>query len=140
VLITGATGYIGGRLAAELLKEGYTIRCLARSPQKIAGRPWASDPRVEIVQSDLTDFDQVVTALRGCGPAYYLAHSMLTSGKAYAAKDVEMARRFTKAAEKAGITRIIYLGGLGEMGDGLSKHLRSRRETEHALSSSSAFR
>src|SRR5512138_3272304 len=113
VLVTGATGYIGGRLAGALLKEGYSIRCLARAPQKIAGRPWASDPRVEVVQSDLSDLDQVVTAMRGCGPAYYLVHSMLASGKGYAAKDVETAMLFAKAAEKAGLTRIIYLGGLG---------------------------
>jgi uncharacterized protein YbjT (DUF2867 family) len=86
-------------LAAALLKEGYSIRCLARSPQKIAGRPWASDPRVEVVQSDLSDFDQVVTAMRGCGPAYYLVHSMLASGKSYAAKDVETATLFARAAE-----------------------------------------
>lgn len=137
VLLTGASGYIGGRLAAALLKEGYSIRCLARSPQKIAGRPWASDPRVEVVQSDLSDLGQVVTAMRGCGPAYYLVHSMLASGKSYAAKDVETAALFARAAEKAGISRIIYLGGLGEMGEGLSEHLRSRRETERALSSSS---
>lgn len=137
VLLTGASGYIGGRLAAALLKRGYAIRCLARSPQKIAGRPWASDPRVEVVQCDLSDFDQAVTAMRGCGPAYYLVHSMLASGEGYAAKDVETATLFAKAAESAGITRIIYLGGLGEMGAGLSEHLRSRRETERALSSAS---
>src|SRR5512146_1253622 len=106
VLLTGASGYIGGRLAAALLKEGYSIRCLARSPQKIAGRPWASDPRVEVVQSDLSGFDQVMTAMRGCGPAYYLVHSTLASGKSYAAKDVETATLFAKAAEKAGITPI----------------------------------
>ncbi len=137
VLLTGASGYIGGRLAFSLLKAGYSIRCLARSPQKLSGRPWASDSRVEVVRSDLSDFDQLVAAMRGCGPAYYLIHSMLASGKTYAAKDVETATNFAKAAEKAGITRIIYLGGLGEMGEGLSEHLRSRRETEQALSSSS---
>ena len=137
VLVTGATGYIGGRLAGALLKAGYSIRCLARSPQKLAGRPWASDPRVEVVQSDLSDLEQVATAMRGCGPAYYLVHSMIVSGKDYAAQDVETAALFAKAAEKAGLTRIIYLGGWGEMGEGLSEHLRSRRQTEQALSSSS---
>lgn len=137
VLLTGASGYIGGRLASSLLRAGWPIRCLARVPQKLTGRPWASDPRVEIVQSDLSDLEQVVEAMRGCGAAYYLVHSMMASGREYAAKDVQTAGLFARAAERAGIRRIIYLGGLGELGDGLSEHLRSRRETEQALSSTS---
>ncbi|MDP9120464.1 MAG: SDR family oxidoreductase [Acidobacteriota bacterium] len=143
VFVTGATGYIGGRLVPRLLAAGYRVRCLARSPRKLAGRPWAADPRVEIVAGDMADRgnrgDDAVKSLaeriRGCGPAFYLVHSMMTAGTDYARSDLEMAARFADAAGRAGLSRILYLGGLGEMADDLSEHLRSRREVEAALAS-----
>jgi uncharacterized protein YbjT (DUF2867 family) len=137
VLVTGATGYVGGRLVSRLLAAGHRVRCLARSPQKLATRPWASDPRVEIVQADLADPDSTAPAMRGCGPAYYLVHAMASTGSRYAEQDRRMAAAFAAAAGQAGLTRIIYLGGLGETGRGLSEHLSSRREVERVLASGS---
>lgn len=133
VLVTGATGYIGARLVPRLLEAGYPVRCLVRSPRKLADRPWASDPRVEVVAADLGESSELAEAMRGCGPAFYLVHAMMSAGGDYAARDRDMARAFAQAAARAGLTRIIYLGGLGETGDGLSEHLRSRREVEQAL-------
>ena len=137
VLVTGATGYIGGRLVPALLEAGYAVRCLARSTRKLAARRWASDPHVEMVEADLDDVDSTAAAARGCGPAYYLVHSMVSTGTRYADTDRNMAQAFAQAAERAGISRIIYLGGLGETGAGLSEHLSSRREVEAMLASGS---
>jgi uncharacterized protein YbjT (DUF2867 family) len=133
ILVTGATGYVGGRLVPRLLEAGHRVRCLARSAPKLAARPWASDPRVEIVEVDLADEDATVAALRGGQAAYYLVHSMLATGARYAEADRRLAERFASAAARAGVGRIIYLGGLGERGDGLSEHLASRREVEAVL-------
>ncbi|HVQ77185.1 MAG TPA: NAD(P)H-binding protein, partial [Candidatus Binatia bacterium] len=133
VLVTGATGYVGGRLVPRLLAAGYRVRCLARSRAKLAARHWASDPRVQAVEADLGDVEATAAAMRGCGPAYYLVHSMLATGGRYAEEDRRTAGAFARAAEQAGLSRIIYLGGLGETGPGLSKHLASRREVEAVL-------
>ncbi|MHC4920988.1 MAG: SDR family oxidoreductase, partial [Planctomycetota bacterium] len=133
VAVTGATGYIGGRLVPRLLAAGRRVRCLVRSPRKLAHRTWASDPRVEIVACDLMDRRVTETALSGCAHAYYLVHSMLASGRNYAMADRDLARCFRSAAERAGVERIIYLGGLGETGPGLSEHLTSRRQVEAEL-------
>ena len=135
VLVTGATGYVGGRLVARLLAAGHRVRCLARSPRKLAARPWAADSRVEVVQTDLTDSTATATAMRGCRVAYYLVHAMGSTGPRYVTQDRRMARAFARAAGCAGLSRIIYLGGLGETGAGLSEHLRSRREVESVLAS-----
>jgi uncharacterized protein YbjT (DUF2867 family) len=135
VLVTGGTGYVGGRLVPRLLDAGYRVRCLARSARKLGARPWASDPRVEIAEADLGDVDAVAAAMRGCEAAYYLVHSMLSAGAGYADADRAMARAFADAAARAGVRRIVYLGGLGERGDGLSEHLASRREVEAVLAS-----
>ena len=80
VLVTGATGYIGGRLVPGLLEAGYAVRCLARSARKLAARRWASDPNVEMLEADLDDVESTAAAARGCGPAYYLVHSMVSTG------------------------------------------------------------
>lgn len=133
VFLTGATGYVGGRLATRLLDAGYPIRCLARQPRKLATRQWARDPQVEIVEGDLTDVDATAEAMRGCGPAYYLVHSMLTAGSEYAAHDRALAECFVEAAARAGLSRIVYLGGLGDTEGALSEHLASRREVGEIL-------
>ncbi len=135
VLLTGATGYVGGRLAPRLLDAGYTVRCLVRTPAKLANRPWADHPHLEIVACDLDQSEDLTDAMRGCDAAYYLVHSMIVAHGEYAERDRRMATRFATAAEQAGVQRLIYLGGLGELGKNLSAHLRSRREVEAALAS-----
>lgn len=134
VAVTGATGYIGGRLAPALLREGYPVRCVVRSARKLTDRPWISDPLVEITQCDLgAPTEDLARALAGCEVAFYLVHSMVVAGERYAEEDLRLARAFGEAARAAGVRRIIYLGGLGELGDRLSAHLASRRDVESAL-------
>lgn len=133
VFLTGGTGYIGGRLAPRLLEAGFALRCLAREPRKLDDRRWASDPACEVVQGDIEDTDALAERMRGCDYAYYLVHSMLSAGGGYAEHDRKLAQSFAAAAARAGVKRIVYLGGLGEMGEDLSDHLRSRREVERVL-------
>lgn len=133
VFVTGATGYIGTRLVPRLLDAGYPVRCLARSPRKLAGRPWASDPRVTIVEGDLARPAALVDQMRGCRAAYYLVHTMISAGGDYAALDRQLAHDFARAAADAGLERIVYLGGLGETGPDLSEHLASRCEVGEIL-------
>lgn len=133
IFLTGSTGYIGGRLAPRLLDAGYALRCLTRSPSKLSGRSWARRRDTEIVQGDMGSLDELVEQMTGCDAAYYLVHSMAASGDDYAEHDRQLAQTFAQAAERAGVKRIIYLGGLGEMGDDLSEHLRSRREVGDTL-------
>ncbi len=135
VFVTGATGYVGGRLVPALIRAGYTVRCLAREPRKLEERPWRNDPKVDVVPGDLSNVDELVGQLRGNSVAYFLVHSMEASGGKYAERDLQLASNFAKAAKIACVQRIIYLGGLGELGDGLSQHLRSRREVEVTLGS-----
>ncbi len=135
IFVTGASGYIGGRLVPRLLERGYRVRCLARSPQKLESKRWADEPAVEIVAGDVGDTALLAEQMRGCSAAYYLVHSMLAAGPVYASRDSELARSFSTAAAQAGCERILYLGGLGETGEGLSEHLSSRRETETLLAS-----
>lgn len=137
IAVTGATGYIGGRLVSRLLDAGYRVRCLVRSPKKLEDRPFASDERVEIVKCDVEDRIATTAALRGCRAAYFLVHSMLAAGSAYAEVDRRIARAFAESATDAAIEQIIYLGGLGETGEGLSEHLSSRRDVETELASGS---
>jgi len=135
IAITGATGYIGGRLAPRLLDSGYAVRCLVRSRDKLQGRAWTLDSRVEIRQADLTDEPSLARELEGCDAAFYLVHSMLSAAGDYAQRDQQLALTFARAARAAGVGRIIYLGGLGETGPNLSRHLSSRRDVEGALAS-----
>jgi len=135
VCVTGATGYIGGRLVSRLLDAGHRVRCFVRSPRKLSAPSWAKDPRVEIIGGDLSDLDATRGALRGCSAAYYLVHSMAASGSSYRSRDRELAQTFATAAADESLERIVYLGGLGETGDGLSEHLASRREVEELLAS-----
>lgn len=135
MFVTGATGYIGGRLAPRLIEHGYRVRCLARSAAKLRARPWAAAPdeRVEVVEGDAADEGRLATAMSGCMAAYYLVHSMDSAGPTYRQRDLTLAETFGRAAKRAGVPRVIYLGGLGETGAGLSEHLSSRREVEAAL-------
>lgn len=137
VLVTGATGYVGGRLVPRLLDAGYRVRCIARHPRKLLARPWASDPRAEIVSGDAGDARTLARAMTDCQAAYYLIHSMMAAGADYRDQDRRLAATFAEVAEQCGVDRIIYLGGLGETGEELSEHLTSRREVEEALASGS---
>lgn len=128
--VTGATGYIGGRLVPRLLDEGYPVRCLMRDPRRLEGRPWRG--RVELVEADPLRPATLPAALAGVDTAYYLIHSM-AGGRDFAARDLEAARQFAAAARAAGVSRIIYVGGLGNPAGELSHHLRSRQETGDAL-------
>ncbi len=135
VLVTGATGYIGGRLVPRLLEAGHRVRCVVRAPRKLEHRSWYAHPNVEIVECDLSDERRLRAVMNGCGAAYYLVHSMLSAGRRYADVDNQLARTFARAADSAALERIVYLGGLGETGPRLSDHLNSRREVEAALAS-----
>ena len=137
VVVTGATGYVGGRLVPLLLEAGHQVVCLVRSRRKLESRPWSGDARVRTIEIDLTNEDAVATAMKGCQAAYYLIHSMEVTGAHYAERDRDLATKFARAAEQAGVGRIIYLGGLGELGSNLSEHLASRREVEVCLASTS---
>jgi uncharacterized protein YbjT (DUF2867 family) len=130
VLVTGVTGYIGGRLVPRLLETGVRVRCLARDASRLQGRPWRGD--VELVVGDVLRPESLVDAMRGVAVAYYLVHS-LGAGSDFPERDVMAARNFGAAAKSAGVERIIYLGGLGDPGTALSAHLRSRHETGDAL-------
>ena len=135
VLVVGASGYIGARLVPRLLDAGYSVRCLARSPRKLQRRSWSQHPRVTIVEGDVALTDDLAALMRGCGAAFYLVHSLLSSGEQNNARDVECARRFSRAASEAGLARIIYLGGLRETGAGVATRLAGRREVGRTLAS-----
>jgi uncharacterized protein YbjT (DUF2867 family) len=132
ILVTGATGYIGGRLVPRLLELGHRVRCLVRDPVRLQGRPWQSD--VEIVAGDMFQPDSLAAAMQGVTSAYYLVHS-LAGGSDFHQRDLIAARNFAVAAQAGGIERIIFLGGLAEDLPGLSEHLRSRQQTGAALRS-----
>jgi uncharacterized protein YbjT (DUF2867 family) len=136
VLVTGATGYVGGRLIPQLLEAGYRVRALGRSLAKLKGRPWAGHGNVELAAGDVLDVDSLVTAASGCWAAFYLVHSMIADPKGYTETDRQAAQNMVKAAAAAGQDRIIYLGGLGGAEDPhLSEHLRSRYEVARILQS-----
>lgn len=135
IVVTGPTGYVGGRLVPILLDKGYEVRCIARSPRKLDGRDWRSNDQVSVEQSDLSDVEALTEILRGCDAAYYLVHSMEASGSDYAERDRQLATNFATAAKNADVQRIIYLGGLGAGDSLLSEHLESRREVERVLGS-----
>ena len=133
LLVTGATGYVGGRLIPELLDHGFRVRALARRPAKLEGRSFATHPKLEVAAGDVTDRASLAPALEGVHTAYYLVHS-LGSGASFAAADVHAARTFAHACADAGVQRIVYLGGLGREDDSdLSEHLESRHRTGDAL-------
>jgi len=129
VLVTGATGYIGGRLVPVLEGAGVRLRCFARRQAELAARV---SPTTEVVPGDLFDVASLDAALTGIDVAYYLVHSMGAHGD-YLEKDRLAARNFGEAARRAGVRRIVYLGGLATGEEALSKHLRSRIETGNVL-------
>jgi uncharacterized protein YbjT (DUF2867 family) len=132
VLLTGASGYVGGRLLPLLEARGLHVRCLARRPENLTDRV---GPQTEVVQGDLLDVDSLAAALQGIHTAYYLVHSMGSSGS-FEEQDRQAAKNFALAARNAGVARIIYLGGLGDDGEDLSPHLRSRHEVGEILRAS----
>jgi len=127
VLVTGATGFIGKRLISALLEEGIAVRCLVR--QKDAKLP----SQAEVVQGDLLERPTLDSALRGIDTAYYLVHAMSGDRAGFERRDRLAAENFVAAAEKQGVKRVIYLGGLGGEGDKLSEHLASRLEVARIL-------
>ena len=130
ILVTGATGYVGGRLVPRLLAAGYPVLCMARDPERLAGRPWRDS--VEVVAGDALAPSTLAAALAGIDVAFYLIHSLGT-GEEFARRAREAAAAFGAAARAAGVRRIVYLGGLGDPATALSHHLRSRQETGVAL-------
>ena len=132
VLVTGATGYIGGRLVPRLLEAGFEVRCLTRDPAQLSLAPWRD--RVEVVRADVLKPETLSDAVDGCDAAYYLIHSMGGSGD-FADADRRGAENFRDAAAAAGLRRIVYLGGLGPSDGRLSPHLASRHEVGRVLQS-----
>lgn len=133
ILVTGATGYVGGQLIPRLLEEGYQIRAFVRKPEKLRNFIWAT--KVQIAIGDVHQPQTLESALSGVYAAYYLIHS-ITGGTDFAEQDIIAARNFGQAAKNAGVKRIVYLGGLGDPTAHLSEHLRSRQQTGQALRSS----
>ena len=129
ILVTGATGYVGGRLLPLLVQAGRRVRCLARQPERLSSRVPAG---VEVVLGDVLDAPSLPQAMQGVEAAYYLVHSMGTTGS-FEEQDRRAADNFAAAAQAAGVQRIIYLGGLGEDEMELSAHLRSRHEVGERL-------
>lgn len=131
ILLTGATGYVGGRLLTALERAGHHVRCLARRPEALRHR---AGPRVQIAAGDVQDPAALQRALAGCEVAYYLVHSMGVA-RGFEEADRRAAASFGRAARAAGVRRIIYLGGLGS-GPALSRHLASRQEVGRVLAAS----
>ncbi|MCK0172597.1 NAD(P)H-binding protein [Mycolicibacterium sp. F2034L] len=129
-LVTGATGYIGGKLAPVLLDRGHQVRAMARTPDKLSDAPWRD--RAEVVRGDLTDPESLVAAFQDTDVVYYLVHSMGTS-KDFVAEEAQSAHNVVDAAKRAGVRRIVYLSGLHPENVALSRHLASRTEVGEIL-------
>ncbi|OVE75802.1 NAD(P)-dependent oxidoreductase [bacterium F11] len=129
IILTGATGYVGGRLLIRLEKEGHHVRCLVRNPGHLRQETLAS---TEIIKGDVLDKNSLDKAFEGVECAFYLVHSM-QAGENFVERDRKAAKYFADAANKKGVKRIVYLGGLGEDRDNLSPHLQSRHEVGNIL-------
>ena len=129
-LVTGASGYIGGRLVPELLAAGHQVRVLTRSPERLRDHPWRHD--VEVARGDAGEFASVRAALEGVDVAYYLVHALGT-GRTFEATDRRTAEVFARAARDADVGRLVYLGGLMPADQKPSPHLRSRNEVGEIL-------
>lgn len=123
ILVTGASGYIGGRLVPELLARGYQVRIMVRGDAESYKDYW---PFTEVIEADALDVNELEIALDGIDTAYYLIHSLLLGLREFENADIQAAQNFREAAEKKGVKRIIYLGGLGDRRGDLSSHLRNR--------------
>src|SRR5215216_6614723 len=130
ILVTGATGYVGGRLVPRLLEAGYRVRCLVRDPNRLQGRPWLK--RVEVVSGDALVLGTLAEAMKDVSVAYYLIHGK-QGGQISANRDLDVAHNFADAAAAAGVERIIYLGELVDPTTNLSPYLRARHETGYFL-------
>lgn len=132
-LVTGATGYIGGRLAPRLIERGHDVRVLARTPEKLSGAPWIDNAKV--IKGDLGDLSSLEEAFTDVDVVYHLVHSM-GSNKDFGAEERRSALNVVKAARKAGVSRIVYLSGLHPADVQLSQHLSSRTEVGEILMAS----
>ncbi|MEN9752606.1 MAG: hypothetical protein RL670_297 [Actinomycetota bacterium] len=132
-LVTGATGYIGGRLIPELLEAGYRVRVLARNVARLSAQPWIKN--VEVVEGDATNSKNVTEALSGVDVAYYLLHSLMEKHN-FEEHEQQVAEVFAAAARSKKVKRIVYLGGIIPKEDGLSPHMSSRANTGKILRSS----
>ncbi|PIQ89659.1 MAG: epimerase, partial [Candidatus Omnitrophica bacterium CG11_big_fil_rev_8_21_14_0_20_42_13] len=135
ILITGASGYIGGRLIPELLARGYKVRIMVRGDLSAYQNLW---PEAEVVVADALDIDQLRIALSDIEVVYYLIHSLHLGPREFEAADIKAARNLRNVSDEKGVKRIIYLGGLGDTGSFLSSHLRSRIEVAQALKKAKA--
>lgn len=127
VLVTGATGFVGGALVPELVTAGHDVVAMTRDAST-----FDPPPGVTVVEGDLLEAATLEGVFTDVDAAFYLVHS-LQAGEAFAERDRQAAQNFTRAASAAGVQRVVYLGGLGETGEGLSEHLQSRREVESVL-------
>lgn len=138
ILVTGGSGYVGGRLIPRLLAGGRRVRAMVRSPERLRCRPWGGHAHLELSAGDALDRQAFIRAARGCGTAYYLIHSMNAHKGRFADADRTAAANMVAAARDGGLSRIVYLGGLGQPDhEGLSHHLRSRFEVERILQAGS---
>jgi uncharacterized protein YbjT (DUF2867 family) len=131
ILVTGATGYIASGLIPQLLDRGYTVRALARNPQRLQSRSWFN--KIDIFHGDVMEPASLAPSLTGVHTAYYLVHNM-SLGSGYTKLEMQAAQNFLLAAEEAGVQHIIYLGGLADNNQPISQHLLSRIETGKTLS------
>ncbi|GAB4497930.1 MAG: SDR family oxidoreductase [Anaerolineales bacterium] len=126
ILVTGATGYIASLLIPQLLEKGYSVRAMARQPERLCKRKWYK--QVETIRADVMEPETLAAALDGVHTAYYLVHNM-SRGRGYTEAEIQGARNFANAAEQAGVEHIIYLGGLADPEQHIAPHMRSRIET-----------
>lgn len=129
ILLTGATGYVGGRLLQRLAMEGYEVNCLCRNPSRLHYRA----PGIAVFEGDLLFRSSMWQAFQGVETAYYLVHSLADRRNTFEAHEIEAAENFAAMARSAGVKRIIYLGSLGRKSDELSAHIRSRQDVGYIL-------
>ena len=134
IAVTGSTGYVGGRLVPRLLESGYRVRCVTRSRESLANRSWSD--QVEIVEADLQNMEQTLTALADADRAFYLVHSM-TAQRNFAEAEENMASVFAEASRQSELKQVVYLGGLGEDNLAKSVHLQSRQNVGKILAAGS---